>query len=492
MNKPFFYIVFGIVLVVMAVTMFMPQLELTLLLSCLLVSCICAFTIHTVKYDSMSFVSIYLLMNIVTYSLAILGNMLLLRPAVRFDLWAEVYFAVQGAIVGLSAFSFGVWTVNKISPGKDIFLFSALLIPITKIKFNVLLSVIPLFCVVAIQMALGLYLHSSVGEYQFSNAMVNNGLSYLLWIGYIGIFLQLYRVAKHHNIDDVVISIVLIGFAILLFLPSGSRERAFGFLPLLVLAYLAWEKKSRYAYLFFAVISSSLIVGILVVGLYRVSKGVRETSFTEKLSMIEETVLVLNQDSASLLVGRLSDFAPVGRIIHWTPQIKPYRYFDGMQDWWRIILPGMARNYFDLPLNFNEGAETTYEYRVSMYKTSSNPSMNIGSLYSRFGWIGMSVCMFFLGALLRKFDYAFSRQHPLFRFIFWLLFARTIWRLYTSSSLILFVTFTRDIIIMYVLSLLIYKILIKIGAIPICGSATSFSRRFWAGPKRRTNNIKIA
>ncbi len=411
------------------------------------------------NYKFMSFVTVYSLMNLITYPIAAFANLLLESPAVRSDLWAETDMSMVGGIIGMLSFFLGAFLYKTTHMGKYVLETDISTIRITKKKFNISLVCL-IFLIAALKYNTGLYYHGSIIETDMSFSGFNNTLEHLTWVAYCGIFLQVYRYTITRKNIDGILSIVLILVPILIYLPSGAREQTLGFLPLLIIAYISWEKRNKFKFFIVGACGISIIVILVAIGIYRDIQGVSEVGMAEKYELLMSVEKGESVTPESILVGRLSDFVATGRIISETPTVYPYRYLEGVEDWWQIAVPGFLRPA-GREIHMQDGAETAFKYGVNISETYSTPVMTIGDLYSRFGWSGIIIGMFCMGLILNKLDNSFLQNDTLHKYIFFILFCRVVWRLYASSLLINFVAFTRDLLLIYIVALVLYKISLR-------------------------------
>lgn len=411
-------------------------------------------------YSTFSFTSLYPIMSFVSFPIAAYVNLLIDYPAVRQDLWLETPYAMWGYAVGLLYVFIGVKAHNLVE-SKKITVLSNLNI-ITSSTFNCLLVLLIIF-IAGYKYYLGLYFHSSITDYNFGNEGYLNLLEHLSWISYCGIFLQVYRYIQTKSRRDLFCAIGISLLPLIIYIPSGSREQAFGYIPLLLLFYFNFEKNARLQLISIIVGIVVLVPLVIIVGVYRDMKGLSEASAAEKYIALQVAANEAHSESIdpkSILIGRISDYVAAGRLIAQTPSEFPYSGFEGVSEWYQIFLPGFLRPS-DSKLDLNDGATKALRYGVSNNTDSSNPIMTVGDLFSRFGWSGIIVGMFIIGYLLAHIDSLLRSQNILFFIIFSVLFARVIWRLYTVSLLSLVVYFTREILIVYVIASILTKIATK-------------------------------
>jgi hypothetical protein len=120
-----------------------------------------------------------------------------------------------------------------------------------------------------------------------------------------------------------------------------------------------------------------------------------------------------------------------------------------MEQWWQVLLPGALRPEADR-IDFQEGAILVQRYGI--YEGGSAPFMLFADFYSRFGWTSIFVLSCLVGFVLIKFDGSLRRQSGSFRLIFWALYSPLIFGLTNGTALHVFVTCTRDFVIVFVLA----------------------------------------
>ena len=406
-----------------------------------------------------SFVFIVGLTHLIFYPLAGFLNLLLENPAVRADLWDSVEQAMVGAAIGCFALAVGSWLSRCVPEGKKD-------LPDFVISRTIILFSIAIQSIVAfLLLSLGLYYHSSVRvDYAFQNIQYANALVFASWVGHAALFLQVYRYYKTGKIIDVLLATGGVIFAIALFSPSGSRTLAFQFVPLLALMFLSLEKRSIVKY---AVLGIMIVFGLFLavgIGMYRDLVGLGILSEKEGISPTVgaiRTGMENLDESEALVVQRMSDFVATGRIIDYTPEIIPYRGFGDIVDWWQMFLPGALRPDIDLAM---DSARETVKYGVAFSTDyGSSPVMIIGDLFGRGGWFSLVVGMTVLGFVLGVMDQQILSQLSPFTVIFFVLFGRHILSLVSSSTLNIFVVLTRELILMYVISYVLARVVAFLG-----------------------------
>jgi hypothetical protein len=339
--------------------------------------------------------------------------------------------------------------------------FSKFIIPQSIIVFSIVIQSIVFFLL----LSMGLYYHSSINEeYALQNIVYLNSLNIAAWVGHAALFLQVYRFYQTGKIMDVMLAVGGVIFSIVLFVPSGSRGQAFQFIPLLALMFLTLENK----YIVKCVAIGLMVVfGLLLtmgMGTYRDFVGQGILSEKEGIvPIIEATRIGMEtlDKSKILIVHRLSDFVATGRIIDYSPDIIPFRGFGDIIDWWQMFLPGAIRPDFELAM---DGARETVRYDVA-YSTQfgSSPVMIVGDLYGRGGWSIVVIGMVGIGFILGVLDRQFLFQMSPFAVIFFVLYGRHILSVASSSLLNVFIIFTRELILMYVISYVLTEIVSYLG-----------------------------
>jgi hypothetical protein len=413
----------------------------------------CLFAVESVGYSSTSFISIVALTHLIFYPLGAWGNLLLPQPAVPWNLWVGTRPAMWGCAVGVLFLALGARLANiayksrKLADGQ-IFANPA------PLKFNILLAslVIPGGMALA---ALGLYYHGAVDpHFNWEGTWSLNLFGILMSIASCGIFLQTYRYTRTHSLKDLYWTAAIFLGPIIVFLPSGSRSSAMGFLPLLLLAFWKWETNLSRKIL--ALVGVLVILFPLAAGMevYRNEREIQRLSFAQKMDLaLKATVRQTEAPRGSLpaLAYRFSDYVAAGRIITDTPGIIGYRGIEGMEDWWQIYVPGFL-NLIPQRINLNDGAETCVLYGITQFGGSSSPVMIVGDLFSRWGWAGVALGMMVLGFILRQLDLRIFNRWTTFTIIFFVLFGRMVVLMVSSSLLNIFIDFARDFAAMAIVS----------------------------------------
>ena len=324
---------------------FIREGDYSILASAIAATAACLLAMASAGNNLTSLVSIVALTHLLFYSLPAWGNLLLPKPVVRWDLWVSTDLAMWGCTLGILALALGSFIAGRLArPSRKSFLGSRTF-PLPSFKFNLLLvSLIVPICL--IQLALGVYYHSAIADYKLENRFYMNLISLAAYVSYSGIFLQTFRYFRTRLARDGYWAIAFSLFSIIIFLPSGNRGAAFGFLPLLTLAYLSWDPntfRKIMALLSITVLTIAFTYGI---GEYRGLKNVDLLSFNQKLGASLESPLAFYAKEGQVkfvlaaVILRFSDYVAPGRIIAYTPDEIPYRGFEQLDNLWQIIVPG--------------------------------------------------------------------------------------------------------------------------------------------------------
>lgn len=427
----------------------------------------CVFAGASVGYSPTSFISIVALTHLIFYPLAAWGNLLLVEPAVRWDLWVDTHLAMWGCTVGVLALALGA-TLSNITYKRRKLAEGQIFANPTPLKFNICLAslTIPGGLTMAV---LGLYYHSAVDpHYNLEATWSLNLFGILLSIASCGVFLQTYRYTRTHSLKDLCWTAALFLGPIIVFLPSGSRSTAMGFLPLLLLAFWKWETNLSRKIMALAGVLVILFPLTAGIGAYRSEREIQRLSFEQKMNVALKAAERQGGTPGGALpaiVGRFSDYVAAGRIIADTPGIIAYRGTEGMEDWWQIFVPGFL-NLIPHRISLVDSAETCVRYGVSYIGGGSSPVMIVGDLFSRWGWAGVFLGMMALGFVLRQLDLRIFNRWTTFTIIFFVMFGRLVVSMVSSSLLNIFLILARELAAMALISyfvVLIARIFFKIG-----------------------------
>ena len=190
----------------------------------------CSLAMASVGYSLTSFVSLVALTHILFYPLAVLGNLLLPKPLVRWDLWVTSDLAMWGCAMGVLALGLGAFIANHLARPSRASLLDSRTLVLPSFRFNLIL-VLLIVPVIFIMLYLGLYYHSAITDYNFKNNSYMNMIELLLFISHAGIFLQTFRYCRTRSPRDGYWAIAFCLMHIIIFMPSGSRTRRFGIYP---------------------------------------------------------------------------------------------------------------------------------------------------------------------------------------------------------------------------------------------------------------------
>lgn len=238
----------------------------------------------------------------------------------------------------------------------------------------------------------------------------NNIFSYSQSLAQAGIFLQLFRYVHTEKKLDGIIVLILIIVHSLLFLPSGTRIAAFGFLPGLFLLYANYQRNVRK--LLVILISSAGVIAILSygAGIYRSTySDLGVSSLWDRVeAIIKHSVSSDEADYSTDIfhsaAGRLSDYQTVGRVIDWTPAAVPFIGAEGFGDILTILLPVSIFGDKDTAVGSSGHAAEEYGIGKPSEGMGSSPIMILGDLFRRWGWLGIAFGMFIIGICLAQMD----------------------------------------------------------------------------------------
>jgi hypothetical protein len=421
----------------------------------------CLLALASVGYTLTSFVAIVALTHFVFYPLAAWGNLMLPVPAVRLDLWVDTQLAMWGCTVGVLALALGAKVANLLNKRRvsaTIQMFSNL----TTLKSNILLASLSIFPVL-LMVALGIYYHSAVADFNLDNTWSLNLIFMLLKISYCGLFLQVFRYTRTHASRDAWWATILCLLPICLFLPSGSREWTIGFLPLLMLAFSEWETNLRRKIWTWSGVILIIIILIPGIEFYRGEKGVGKLSWEGKFQTALQATTSQGKgldDSFQTTIRRLSDYVATGRIISDTPEVINYRGTEGMEDWWQIFVPGFL-NIISHRIDLTEGIVIGDLYGITHTRdrAGSAPAMIIGDLFSRWGWPGIILGLMTLGFILRQLDLRIFNYWNTFKVIFFVMFGDFVVKMVSSTLLNIFVALFRDLAVLAFISYLLARMI---------------------------------
>ena len=440
---------------------FVPEGYYTILGSTLAAMVACSLAMASVGYSLTSFISLVALTHLLFYPLAVLGNLLLPKPLVRWDLWVTSDLAMWGCALGVLALGLGAFIANHLVRPSRTSLLSSRTVVLPSFRFNLFL-VLLIVPVVFMMLFLGVYYHSAITDYNFKNNSYRNIIELMLYISHAGIFLQTFRYCRTRLPRDGYWAIAFCLIHIIIFMPSGSRTRALGFTPLLFLAYLSWASTASKKLM--VLLSSLVLIPTLIYGIghYRNIKNVETRSFNEKLDASLLAVYATGgqeMQAIGSVISRFSDYTIVGRVIAYTPDQIKYRGFEHLDELWEIFVPGFLAVIPDR-IDLNDGAVLCDLYNVTTtYRGGgSSPIMIIGDLFTRWGWPGVLLGMAVIGFILRLIDLRILFRWDTFTIIFYVIFGRLIVPLVSTSLVNVFVMFTRDLLLMVLIAYLLARL----------------------------------
>ena len=433
---------------------FIKEGDYSTLASVLAATVACLLAMASVGYSLTSFVSIVALTHLLFYPLAVWGNLLLPAPAVRWDLWVNSDLAMWGCTVGVLALGLGAIIAGGLTrPARPSSFGSKY--HLSSFKFNVILSllIVPVFF---IELSLGLYFHSSITEYKLENNLYTNLLSLVKFIAYSGTFLQTFRYCRTRSSRDGYWALACCTLQILIFLPSGARGATFGFLPLLILAYLTWESGNYRKIMILLAGMSFILVFSYGIQMYRGVKNVEMLTFSQQFDSAVRSPFESDKSGGGILLAakvvteRFSDYVAVGKIMAYTPDFIAYRGSEQLDKIWQIFVPGFL-DILPERINLNDAIDTCDLYGVtksSIFMTGTNPVMIIGDLFSRWGWGGVVLGMAVIGFILRQIDLRIFYRWDTFTVILFILFSRHIITIVSASVVNVMVMFLRELLAM--------------------------------------------
>jgi hypothetical protein len=459
------WVLWLIPLLLLLAALFMGEESAGILWSVLAAATACLIALAAVSYRLTSFVAIVALYHLIVYPLAAWGNLLLPEPTVRADLWLDTARAMQGCAVGMLALALGVWVANCLADPRQIHTGDHTLAAPSAARSNILLALL-IIPIALLLVSLGAYYHMVIIEGSTAAQGWSNLISIVQYIAYSGLFLQVYRYTRTNSRTDAFWAGALALLCILVFLPSGSRYSAFGFLPLLLLAFSEWGPDWKKK---IVIIGGSILVMLALtsgISSYRSIKGIDRANLEEKYSVALNSTLNPRSDQTdpwAVIIGRMSDYTAAGRIIAFTPDNLDFRGAEALESLWQIFVPGFL-NILPDRINLADGAELCDRYWITKsYKGyGSSPCMIIGDLYSRWGWPGIFLGMLVIGFVLRQIDLRIFYRWETFTIIYFVLMGRLILSIGGGSLIQVCVTLFRDSLAMAAIAyLLAYVIKLK-------------------------------
>lgn len=433
-----------------------------ILWSALAAATACIITLATVGYKLTSFVSMTAIYHLIIYPLAALGNLLLPEPVVRWDLWIDTHLAMQGCAVGILGLALGAWIANFSLGPQKVHAYGRYLKAPPSPRINILISLL-IVPVALIMDQMSVYYHTAILESTLGAHEWVNLVGIIQYIAYSGIFLQVYRYTRTHSNKDAFWACGLCLMCILIFLPSGSRWSAYGFLPVLMLVFAEWESNTRKK---IAVIGGSILVMLALtsgIGAYRNLRGLANVDLESKYAFALRSTLnpgASQDDIFGTIIGRLSDYVAAGRIIAFTPENIDFRGAESIEGFWQIYVPGFL-NILPDRINLADAIELCDRYGIT--KTyiggGSSPCMIIGDLFSRWGWPGVFLGMLVIGFVLRQFDLRIFYRWDTFTIIYFVLMARLILSISGGSLLQFCVTILRDALVMALIAYVLAQVI---------------------------------
>jgi len=413
--------------------------------------------VHLTRYRLWTFTSLYCLANFVFFPVAMVANLLLDRPAMHPDLWQHAHLALIGITLGMATFSCGHFTTSALLRRGGKAEASIPYLPGRRINFLLVSSIV---LVVLFKIKVGAYFHASIMQQSADAGVFLNILENLQWVALLGVFLQVYRYVQTRKLSDGFQALVLVLIPILLYLPSGSRIQAIGFLPLLCWGFLAWEPRRLQKVLVLGGGLTAIISLMVVMGIYRNIEDVGNAGLKEQYKLLASAEATASVDPTALVIQRLSDCLSAGQIMATTPERYPYRKFEGMGTWWQAAVPGFLRPQ-ENRIDMDEGANTTLKYGISTSPDSSSPVTTIGDLFSRFGYIGIAAGMFLVGCAFSLADSLVTGRNNIRNIVFFILFARTSWIMLWAPIMVNGIVFMRELPVLLILSAIVTRFIIR-------------------------------
>ncbi|MFA5832070.1 MAG: O-antigen polymerase [Bacteroidota bacterium] len=430
------------------------------------------FALHVSGYLWSSPITILILAHVIQYPVATILIMTISHPslAMEMDLWEITSPGLWAMTIGMLGLTLGFMLVK---PRKKLFIFKDKYlssIEITSFEFNLLLTML-IIPIVFIYLYSGIYYHKDVAgieSYSFENANLLGVVGYLIYIVYLGIILQVNRYLVIKSSQELTRTVIIILIPTLLMLPTGTRSSSFIFLILPFIFFLEYGKSKVQKGII--IMASIFIFSFLtvIIGSYRLTSNERnESSFYDRITKVitDITLLKLSTDNIEIvddftkisLSRRLSDVQSVSFLIDNIPSKYPHRGFEDIDKFPIFIIPTLIRPEIGLELNYDATLMMKkYQFRTEI--GGSSPMMLLGEMYERFGWSGIFIGMIIVGLIMGKMQkYYVGRkfeQMALWSFSFY-----TITMFHAISLLKIFIFFTKQLVIFYILIVILKYIM---------------------------------
>ncbi len=453
-------------------TIFWPINEPHFVFPALLALLMCIIALKVVYYDFLSLVTISAVSHMISYPLAAFLALSLQDPrgAIESPLWETTHYAMWTCVVGMSGLAFGAFLVNKLKkrPCQIYSIKKIKWFPSARMNLLLVLMILP---IIAIYIYLGFYYHSGVTgleAYKFEAAATYGFLGYFVYLAYAGVALQIRRYTITHLKSDGIFASVCIFIMLIAFIPSGSRTQALVVLPIALFTFLAWEKRVLMKSIILAVTIAAIIILILGMQFYRqIASGNEAHSLGQRITILGDVDGLFSQAgqnklevSKITLTRRLADYVASGYLVSIIPSQYPYRGFENVDKWFVFLLPTLIRPSTDF--SFIDGAVTIASYGMRSPSATNNlgssPIMILGDLYSRFGWLGIFFGMMIIGMIFRLIDFLL-RQWRVFEIILYSCMFYDVMNLLNQSLLRHFVFFTRNFLVIVIISFITTQVL---------------------------------
>ena len=336
----------------------------------------------------------------------------------------------------------------------------------TPIWFNTALSLIGVG-IAAFYISKGIYYHSAAGEYDIDASQTFGFVGYLAYVALMGPLLQVRRYLKSKSKVDLIYTFVNLGILFVTLAPSGSRRSALIVFVITGLYYFQHETNQKLKRVIFAIGVSMFMVLMPILQAYRTAGVAGANGFGERLVILKEFILTAdfgkNESSEAfffILGRRLADNMAVGYIVNRVPTQHEYWGYKDVASWPYYLIPSLLRPKNNTIVNEMYGAVILDEYgfRGTTVIGGSSPLMILGDLYNRSGWIGIFVGMLVIGLFLKRIDVAFEKD-TFQRLIMWGLMMDTIMNIHNFLLIKLFMFFTRQVLIFYIIALVLDALL---------------------------------